>query len=198
MRGSAYTILVPMGADLTAARQLLLMAAALIPAHSQAQGRVVALGIVEIPDELAFGDGASSARLERQRLGRLVRLKQSPSIELRHTRPCIDPGMARSTRGGPRRTGRPDLVRLGRLDGQRASHLRWHDRGGHSPGSMRHRRRQAAEHRRRAADTPARPGWTAWTADAAARDRARGAPRRDDYRAAHRAHRLGGGGPPAS
>jgi nucleotide-binding universal stress UspA family protein len=82
--GMDYTILVPMASDLVAARGLLEMAAALIPVRGgEARGRVVALAIVEIPDELAFGEGVYSARLERQRLGRLLRLKQSPAIELR-------------------------------------------------------------------------------------------------------------------
>src|SRR3954470_15679818 len=82
--GKDYTILVPMASDLLAARSLVEMAAALIPVRGgEARGRVVALAIVEIPDELAFGGGVHSARLERQRLGRLLRLKKSPAIELR-------------------------------------------------------------------------------------------------------------------
>jgi nucleotide-binding universal stress UspA family protein len=80
---AGYTILVPIATHLAAARQLLEIAAALIPVESEPRGRVVALGIVEIPDELAFGEGASSVRLERQRLGRMLRLKHSPAIEVR-------------------------------------------------------------------------------------------------------------------
>ena len=79
-----YTILVPLGADSVAARDLLEMAAALVPVQAgEARGRVVVLGIVEIPDALGFVDSASAARLERQRLGRLTRLKKSPAIEVR-------------------------------------------------------------------------------------------------------------------
>ncbi len=84
MTTADYTILVPLVGDRLAARELLEIAAALIPVHAgEARGRVVGLGIVEIPDELAFGEGMHSARLERQRLGRLLRLKESPTIEVR-------------------------------------------------------------------------------------------------------------------
>src|SRR5215207_1510201 len=84
MSQSEYTILVPLQMQGAAARELLEIAAAMVPVHEgAARGRVVALGIVEIPDALGFGEGASAARLERQRLGRLLRLKQSPSMEVR-------------------------------------------------------------------------------------------------------------------
>lgn len=79
-----YTILVPLGADTVAARDLLELAAALVPVRGDAaRGRVVVLGIVEIPDALGFSDSAGAARLERQRLGRLTRLKHSPALEVR-------------------------------------------------------------------------------------------------------------------
>jgi nucleotide-binding universal stress UspA family protein len=79
-----YTILVPLGGDSVAARDLLEIAAALVPVQAgAARGRVVALGIVEIPDALGFSDGAVAVRLERQRLGRLTRLRKSPAIEVR-------------------------------------------------------------------------------------------------------------------
>ena len=84
MTDTEYTILVPLGADPVAARELLEIAAALIPVQEgAARGRVVGLGIVEIPDDLTFSEGAFPARLERQRLGRLLRLKESPAIEVR-------------------------------------------------------------------------------------------------------------------
>lgn len=84
MNLAEYTILVPLAPDGSQARELLELAAALIPVQAgEARGRVVALGIVEIPDALGFGEGAFAARLERQRLGRLLRLKKSPSIEVR-------------------------------------------------------------------------------------------------------------------
>jgi nucleotide-binding universal stress UspA family protein len=84
MSKAEYTVLVPIAADLAPARELLEIAAALVPVQQgESRGRVVALGIVEIPDELAFGGGALAVRQERQRLGRLLRLKKSPAIEVR-------------------------------------------------------------------------------------------------------------------
>jgi nucleotide-binding universal stress UspA family protein len=84
MSEADYTILVPLGPKQAAARELLQIAAALIPVEGgAARGRVVALGIVEIPGDLGFGESVFSARLERQRLGRLLRLRESPPIEVR-------------------------------------------------------------------------------------------------------------------
>ena len=79
----SYTILVPL-ADLHAAPRLIRIASALMPLLSRAErGRVVALGVVEIPEELALTEGAVPARMHRQLLGRLRRVGTSPSIELR-------------------------------------------------------------------------------------------------------------------
>jgi glucosyl-3-phosphoglycerate synthase len=79
----SYTILVPL-ADLREASGLIRVASALMPLLSRADhGRVVALGIVEIPEELAFTEGAIPARIHRQLLGRLRRLGTSPAVELR-------------------------------------------------------------------------------------------------------------------
>src|ERR671931_2219944 len=79
----SYTILVPL-ADLHEAAGLIRMASALMPLLSRAErGRVVALGVVEIPEELALTEGAVPARIHRQLLGRLRRVGTSPSIELR-------------------------------------------------------------------------------------------------------------------
>src|SRR5579885_262125 len=84
MSKAEYTVLVPLAADLAPARELLEIAAALVPVrHGESRGRVVALGIVEIPDELAFGGGALAVRQERQRCGRGVWLKKAPAIEFR-------------------------------------------------------------------------------------------------------------------
>ncbi|MCC7104587.1 MAG: glucosyl-3-phosphoglycerate synthase [Chloroflexi bacterium] len=81
----AYTILVPI-ADLHEASDLIKMAAALMPLlGGDVQGRVVALGVVEIPEEMAFTAGAVPARLHRRLLGRLRRFDRTSSIELRTT-----------------------------------------------------------------------------------------------------------------
>ena len=45
----------------------------------------VALGVVEIPEELALTEGAVPARMHRQLLGRLRRVGMSPAVELRTT-----------------------------------------------------------------------------------------------------------------
>jgi nucleotide-binding universal stress UspA family protein len=79
----SYTVLIPL-ADLREASGLIRVASALMPLLSRAeQGRVVALGLVEIPEELAFSEGAIPARLHRQLLGRLKRFGTSPAVELR-------------------------------------------------------------------------------------------------------------------
>jgi nucleotide-binding universal stress UspA family protein/glycosyltransferase involved in cell wall biosynthesis len=82
---SSYTILVPL-ADLHEAAGLIRLASALMPPVSRAElGRVVALGVVEIPEELALTEGAVPARMHRQLLGRLRRLGISAAVELRTT-----------------------------------------------------------------------------------------------------------------
>jgi nucleotide-binding universal stress UspA family protein/glycosyltransferase involved in cell wall biosynthesis len=82
---SSYTILVPL-ADLHEAAGLIRVACALMPPVSRAElGRVVALGVVEIPEDLALTEGAVPARMHRQLLGRLRRLGMSPAVELRTT-----------------------------------------------------------------------------------------------------------------
>src|SRR5918994_4929923 len=79
----SYTVLVPL-ADLQEATGLIRVASALMPPAEVAQrGRVVALGVVEIPEEVALTEGAVPARMHRQLLGRLRRLGLSPAIELR-------------------------------------------------------------------------------------------------------------------
>lgn len=78
----AYTMLVPL-ADLHEAAGLIRVASALMPLLGGERGRVVGLGVVEIPEELALTEGAVPARLHRQLLGRLRRFGRSPSIELR-------------------------------------------------------------------------------------------------------------------
>jgi nucleotide-binding universal stress UspA family protein len=81
----SYTILVPM-ADLHEAAGLIRMASALMPLLSRGErGRVVALGVVEIPEDLALTEGAVPARMHRQLLGRLRRLDMSPAVEFRTT-----------------------------------------------------------------------------------------------------------------
>jgi glucosyl-3-phosphoglycerate synthase len=81
----SYTILVPL-ADLHEAAGLIRVASAFMPLLGASQrGRVVALGVVEIPEELALTEGAIPARMHRQQLGRLRRLGMSPSVELRTT-----------------------------------------------------------------------------------------------------------------
>lgn len=83
MTEQSYTVLVPL-ADPRAAADLIQIAAALIPAaHGLPTGRVVVLNVVEIPDELEFSRGAAPARQQRELLGQLRRLRNSPSVELR-------------------------------------------------------------------------------------------------------------------
>ena len=79
----SYTILVPL-TDLREAPRLIRIASALMPLLNRAErGRVVALGVVEIPEELALTEGAVPARMHRQLLGRLRRVGTAPAIELR-------------------------------------------------------------------------------------------------------------------
>jgi glucosyl-3-phosphoglycerate synthase len=78
-----YTILVPT-TDLSAAGRLIQIAAALMPVQEgEARGKVLPLGVVEIPEELGLSAGAVPARMHRQMLGRLRRVNKSPQVELR-------------------------------------------------------------------------------------------------------------------
>ena len=78
-----YTILVPT-TDLRTAGRLIQIAAALMPVHEgEARGKVLPLGVVEIPEELGLSAGTVPARIHRQMLGRLRRVNKSPQIELR-------------------------------------------------------------------------------------------------------------------
>src|SRR5215213_7079290 len=80
---SEFTILVPT-TDLRSAGRLIQLAAALMPVHEgEARGKVLPLGVVEIPEELGFSSGAVPARMHRQMLGRLGRVNKSPRVELR-------------------------------------------------------------------------------------------------------------------
>src|SRR5205809_104375 len=84
MADDDYTILVPLGSEPADARALLEVAAALVPVEAgQARGRVVALGIVAVPADLAVSEGALPAHLASQRLGRLSHLQVSPPLEVR-------------------------------------------------------------------------------------------------------------------
>ncbi len=81
--GRDYTILVPV-ADLRAAGGLIQVASALMPVHEgAARGKVITLGVVEIPEDLALTEGAVPARMHRQLLGRLRRVNKSPQVEMR-------------------------------------------------------------------------------------------------------------------
>ena len=78
-----YTILVPVE-DLRVAGRLIEVASALMPVQEgEARGKVITLGVVEIPEELALTEGAVPARMHRQLLGRLRRPGRSPRVELR-------------------------------------------------------------------------------------------------------------------
>jgi glucosyl-3-phosphoglycerate synthase len=78
-----YTILIPV-ADLRMAGPLVQVATALMPVHERgARGRIITLGVVAIPEEMAFSEGAIPARLQRQFLGRLRRFGRSPKVEMR-------------------------------------------------------------------------------------------------------------------
>jgi glucosyl-3-phosphoglycerate synthase len=78
-----YTILVPT-TDLSTAGRLIQIAAALMPIQEgEARGKVLPLGVVEIPEEIGLSAGAVPARIHRQMLGRLHRVNKSPRVELR-------------------------------------------------------------------------------------------------------------------
>src|SRR3712207_1950089 len=51
--------------------------------EGEARGKVITLGVVEIPEELALTEGAIPARVHRQLLGRLRRPGRSPQVEMR-------------------------------------------------------------------------------------------------------------------
>ncbi|MCC6178931.1 MAG: glucosyl-3-phosphoglycerate synthase [Chloroflexi bacterium] len=78
-----YTILIPT-TDLGMAGRLIQIASALMPVHEgEACGKVLALGVVEIPEELGLSSGAVPARHHRQMLGRLRRRNRLPRVEMR-------------------------------------------------------------------------------------------------------------------
>jgi len=78
-----YTILLPIS-DLRTAGRLIQAASALMPVQEgAARGKVITLGVVAIPEELAFSAGAVPARMHRQALGRLRRGSTSPQVEMR-------------------------------------------------------------------------------------------------------------------
>ncbi|MGI5837676.1 MAG: glucosyl-3-phosphoglycerate synthase [Chloroflexota bacterium] len=78
-----YTILVPLS-DLLFASDMIKVAGALMPVHSKGKrGRVVALGVVEIPEEVDFSRGVRPAQAHRQRLGRIFKeMAGSPHLEI--------------------------------------------------------------------------------------------------------------------
>ena len=78
-----YTILVPLS-DMRSAGEMIKMAGSLMPLRgSERRGRVVALGIVEIPEEVDFSRGVKPAQAHRQRLGRIFKkMSQSPDLEI--------------------------------------------------------------------------------------------------------------------
>ncbi|HEX2923304.1 MAG TPA: glucosyl-3-phosphoglycerate synthase [Chloroflexota bacterium] len=78
-----YTIMVPLS-DMRSAGDMIKMAGALVPPREPGRrGRVVALGIVEIPEEADFSRGVRPAQAHRQRLGRIFKkIKESPDLEI--------------------------------------------------------------------------------------------------------------------
>lgn len=78
-----FTILVPLS-DMRSAGDLIKIAGALMPVQARGRrGRVVALGVVEIPEEVDFSHGARSAQAHRQRLGRIFKMAaKSPDLEM--------------------------------------------------------------------------------------------------------------------
>lgn len=86
MAGSAereFTILVPLS-DMRSAGDLIKIAGTLMPVQSgERRGRVVALGVVEVPEDVDFSHGARPAQAHRQRLGRIFRMAaKSPDLEI--------------------------------------------------------------------------------------------------------------------
>ena len=77
-----YKILVPLS-DTKATGELIKVAGALMPVQAGGRlGRVVALGIVEIPEELDFSQAVRPAQAHRQRLGRIFKMAKSPNLEV--------------------------------------------------------------------------------------------------------------------
>ncbi len=86
MAGSAvreFTILVPLS-DMRFAGELIRIAGALMPIQTGGRrGRVVALGVVEIPEEVDFSQGVRPAQAHRQQLGRIFKeMARSPHLEI--------------------------------------------------------------------------------------------------------------------
>lgn len=78
-----FTILVPLS-DMRFAGDLIRVAGALMPMQSGSRrGRVVALGVVEIPEEVDFSRAVRPAQDHRQQLGRVFReMAKSPQLEI--------------------------------------------------------------------------------------------------------------------
>ncbi len=78
-----FTILVPLS-DTRSAGDLIRIAGMLMPVQAGERcGRVVALGVVEVPEEVDFSHGARPAQAHRQRLGRIFKMtSQSPDLEI--------------------------------------------------------------------------------------------------------------------
>lgn len=83
LAGQEYRILVPL-ADVKAASDLLRLAAAItVVTNEQVGGKVIALGIVEVPEEMGFVAGTEPVRVRRELLRRLNRLEKWPDLEVR-------------------------------------------------------------------------------------------------------------------
>jgi nucleotide-binding universal stress UspA family protein len=77
-----YKILVPL-VDMKATGDLITIAGALMPLQAGVRpGRVVALGIVEIPEEIDFSQAVRPAQAHRQRLGKIFKMARSPNLEV--------------------------------------------------------------------------------------------------------------------
>jgi glycosyltransferase involved in cell wall biosynthesis/nucleotide-binding universal stress UspA family protein len=77
-----YKILVPL-TDVKATGDLIKVAGALMPLQAGGRlGRVVALGIVEIPEEIDFSQAVRPAQEHRQRLGKIFKIARSPDLEV--------------------------------------------------------------------------------------------------------------------
>jgi len=78
-----FTILVPLS-DTRSAGELIRIAGGLVPSQGGSRrGRVVALGVVEVPEEVDFSHGARPAQAHRQRLGRVFKMAgSSPDLEI--------------------------------------------------------------------------------------------------------------------
>jgi glucosyl-3-phosphoglycerate synthase len=83
MAEKEFKVLVPL-ADTRSAGDLIRIAAALMPVQSgKRRGRVVALGIVEIPEEMDFSQGVRPAQAHRQQFGRAFKkMAGSPELEI--------------------------------------------------------------------------------------------------------------------